>query len=464
MKGEVIIFGCGVEGKRSFSKISNDFDIIAFSDNNSSLWGRKLFDVPIIPPSALLEYKGVSVVICVALGFIDIAKQLEMMGVACIVNRYGLFYKYIDTVLYPISFRKIEAYRKTPEDNFSVLFVQDTPCTRTDKISCSLKEIGVITHNAYFRNSSRMPEAYDVENAFYSYDDLLEFVNNSEFDIVHCSNEPDILTNLLLQSNKKIIYDAHDMITVRNNNIEPCFYYLEYAANKFSDGYMCTDDYSKDLQIKRYGFSPDRTIVIQNLPLENQLVTLEQRKSKLSASDGELHMVYEGGISDNPKSNRFFENLWSAITAAHIHIHYYSQQNIEYCKVLEKTSPYLHYEGNLSSLDLIIEMTQYDIGSILLNPIDKNADMAYPNKLYEYLAAGLPIVSNLTASVKFVELHNVGGNLDFNADIKTQLQKYAAIQIPNNYLLESKLTMNAYANDILKFYKKIACQGKVLKR
>lgn len=453
---KAVIFGCGAEGKYSFDKIIHDYDVVAFSDNNSSLWGTELFGIAVIPPVELQTYQETTVIVCVASEFIDIARQLETMGISCCINRYGIFYEYRDTILYPVKSGKAKAYKKAAEDNFSVLFVQDAPCGRTDKISYSLKQRGVITHNAYLRGSSRMPEAYDQENGFYSYDDLMDFVNNSEFDVVHCSNEPDILTNLLFQSNKKIIYDAHDFITVRNNDADHNLYFLEYMANKFADGYLCNDEDSRNLQIKRYGLPPDRTLVIQNLPLERQLVTGVQRKSKLSAADGELHIVYEGGISDKKDSNRFFEKQWSAITATGIHIHYYSQQNVEYCKALEKTSPYLHYEGNLSGFRLIVEMTQYDIGSVILNPVDKNADMAYPNKLYEYLAAGLPVVSNLRAASEFAVSYHVGGTLDFNRDIKAQMQEYAAIRIPDDYLSKNKLTMDSCANDIITFYKKIS--------
>lgn len=463
MKKKVIIFGCGIEGKRSFSQISSLFDVAAFSDNNPSLWGTILFDVPVISPVELANYKGVSVVICIASGFIDAAKQVEAMGLPCMINRYGVFYEYRDTILYPMTFSKAECFKKTVNDEFAILFVQESPCGRTDKTSYVIKQKGVITQNAYFRDPSKMPDAYCKENAFYSYDDLLDFVNKSDFDIVHCSNEPDILTNLLVHSNKPVVFDTHDLLTARKNSSSREIYYYEYAANKFADGNMYVGEYYRDLQVERYGVRADRTFILPNIPLESQLPFSNQKKPKLSASDGELHIVYEGGISDDPASNRFFEDLWKSITGSNIHIHYYSQVNIAYCKALEQTSPYLHYEGNLSSLELVVEMTQYDIGSLLLNPVDKNADMSYPNKLYEYLAAGLPIVSNLTQPLIFLKSHKVGGALDFNGDIKAQLQEYAKMQIPSNFLRENKLIMESYADAILSFYKKIIEHSKGIK-
>lgn len=463
MRYRAIIFGCGLQGRYFFEKFNADFDIVAFSDNNQKIWGSELFGKPIIAPDEIELSDNMIVFVCVEFGFIDIAKQLESLKIPCIINRRGVCYKYSDTILHPVLFHNYSFYKRS-DKKFSVLFVQEVICGRTDKISSVLKKRGIVTQNAFFIRSSQMRGAYDKENSFYSYDDLLSFVNGSDFDIIHCSNEPDLLATLLLHSNKPIVLDTHDLLTARKNDFACEVYHLEYIANKFADGNMYVGEYYRDLQVERYGISADKTFIIPNFPLESQLLKNEQRKQKLSVTDGELHIVYEGGISPNPGSHRFVEKLWDRITSLHIHIHYYSQQDIEYCKALEKKNSYLHYEGNLSGLELIIEMTQYDLGSLLLNPVDKNADMSYPNKLFEYLAAGLPIISNLTVPLNFVESNNLGGNLDLSANIKEQLQKYAAIQIPDNYLCENKLTMDTYANDILAFYKKIINRNKAVKR
>lgn len=464
MRPQAVIFGCGCWGQFFFDKIALDFDIAAFSDNNSALWGTAVRGKPVIAPEEIKKYGDAVVFICVDLWYLDVAKQLDAMGIPNIVylDWFGMAQRYHNEVSYPASFRFRRPYKKE-KDVFSVLYVQKGPCGRTDKISCVLKANGVMTQAAYTRCPSKMPEAYCAENAFYTYEELLEFVNESDFDIIHCSNEPDILANLLTHCNKPVIADTHDVMTVRDNNTSFERYYLEYAANKFADGNMYVNDYFRNLQIERYKICPDRTFALSNLIMENQIPQAGERKPKLSASDGELHLVYEGGITEIPTDNRFFEELWAPITAAHIHIHYYSQQSVPYCQALERTSPYLHYEGDLCGLELVTEMTQYDIGSILLNPVDKNAGMTYPHKLFEYLAAGLPVVSNLTTSLDFARSYAVGGGLDLQGDVQAQLRKIAAIRIPDRFLLDNKLTMETCAEGILDFYKKIIELGKARK-
>ena len=463
MNQKAVIFGCGYWGQRAYEKLSADFDVASYADNNAALWGGDLFGRPIIAPEKIKQYGDATVFVCVKCGFSDIARQLEAMGIPCVIWMEGVCFEYRDMVLYPVSLFQPEPYRKSG-DAFSVLFVQDAPCGRTDKISSVLKARGVMTQNAFFINPSKMPEAYCKQNAFYSFDSLLEFVDSSDFDIVHCSNEPDVLANLLLHCNKPVVADTHDLMTTRIMESSFETYYLEYAANKFAAGNIYVGTSYRDLQIQRYGVSPERTFFIPNLPLESQIPANIQKKPKLSASDGELHLVYEGGMSTKRTDNRFMEDIWRKIVEARVHVHYYSQQEIEYCKALEKTSPYFHYEGNLSSLALIVEMTQYDAGLMLLNSIDQNAMMAYPNKLYEYLAAGLPVISNLKESLRFAVDFGVGGGLDLQGDIQAQLRKIAAIQVPDRFLRDHKLTMDACADGLLAFYRKIMELGKVRKR
>lgn len=458
MKPKAIIFGCGDRGRRYIEKVKIYFDVVAFADNNRALWGNLLFGKPVISPDRIKEFGETTVCVCVE-KFWGIVRQLSDMGIDCIVIDSGLFYTYKDMVLYPVSYSRHAPYRKSREE-FAVLYVQNAPCGRTDKISRTLKAKGVMTQNAFFLAPSKMPEAYCKENVFDSYDSLLEFVNNSEFDIVHCSNEPDILANLLIHSNKPAVVDTHDVMTVRDIEAISETYYLEYAANKFADGNLYVAPYYRDLQIARCGIPLERTFVLPNLVLEGQIPAPGKRPPKLSASDGELHVVYEGGISSDPASHRFFEDIWGPITASHVHIHYYSPNSADYCRALEKKSTYLHYEGDLYGQKLIAELGKYDIGSLLLNPVDQNAMMASPNKLYEYLAAGLPIVTNLTAPLEFVTSRGIGGGLDFKGNVQEQLKELAAITVPDHYLQKNKLTMDSRAEDILAYYKKISRMGK----
>lgn len=53
MKEKAIAFGCGDTAEKFFSNVCETYDIVAFSDNNESLWGGTKFGLPIIPPDQI---------------------------------------------------------------------------------------------------------------------------------------------------------------------------------------------------------------------------------------------------------------------------------------------------------------------------------------------------------------------------------------------------------------------------
>jgi len=455
-----VIFGTGLLGQHTFHKLKHAFTIIAYTDNNPSLWGKSINDIPIIPPNELVAYvakNNALVFICNNLHWNDIARQLDEMGLNYYVHNQ-VCYELVDEILYPVSFGVPDFYRKEFPTDFSVLFVQDKSCTRTDKIANVLKDRGIKTYSAYtFSPSKAGSRSFFDEYAFWTHKDLLEFVNKSEFDVIHCSNEPDVLVNLLIHSNKKIIHDCHDMMSARNKNISLADVILEELANTRATGFMYTTNGLRDVAIRKYGTDINKTLVVGNFPLSS--FSGVKKLPKLSERDGEIHCVYEGGVNDaNGTIYRFFEPIWLKLAENWVHVHIYSQQFSDYCRSLEHMNPYLHYEGDYSSEALISEMTQYDIGLAMYNLSNRSdyyLNFSSPNKITEYLSAGLPVVSNVIPFIDMLTQNGGGGELNMEGDIQEQLREYQKIMIAEDFLQTHELTMDANADRILKFYKAV---------
>lgn len=298
---------------------------------------------------------------------------------------------------------------------------------------------------------------------FSSANGIVDFISNSDFDIVHCSNEPDILVNIVQKANKPVVADTHDMQSIRGDiGIETIV--LEYLANVNSDGIMYTSAYGLDVAKDKYGLDGKETIFINNLVMEQ--TTVRQALPKLSSSDHKIYCVYEGGVvGDDKNSHRFFDDMWKKITDAGVHIHFYSPSDITYCKRLENISDLIHYEGSISGEKLILEMTKYDCGLAVFNSVDNNRfhlEGASPNKLYEYISAGIPVISAGINSLKeFVERYHVGIELDFSGDIKKQLQEACKLHIESDFLTRNHMTMKSCAKDLSAFYESVK-QRKVI--
>ena len=186
----------------------------------------------------------------------------------------------------------------------------------------------------------------------------------------------------------------------------------------------------------------------------------KKKKEKLSATDGEIHCVYEGAVVGGDRnSHRFFDEMWEKIADAGVHIHFYSSSAMEYCKRLEKISSLIHYEGSASGEKLILEMTKYDCGLAIFNINEQNRiflETGTANKVYEYLNAGIPVVvGEIKSYIKFVEKYGVGKMLDMQKDIRAQISLIAQISIEEDFLTKNNLTMMARSKELIDFYERV---------
>lgn len=460
-----VIFGAGERGTNIFRKLSIFFDVIAYADNNKDLWGRERNGAAIIPPDDLTELvkkTGAAIFIANELHYLDIAAQLDGYGLSYYNCENYFCYEREDGVWYPVSFGRPEACRKTGKDKFSVLFVQVKPCTRTDKIAQALKSRGVLTYSAYTASASDAGNAaYLSEFPFWTYGELLDFVNESEFDIIHCSNEPDILVNLLLHSNKKVIHDCHDIVTMSKSAFTSTEAAVEFVANTQADGVISTTEAMRELLIRKYGTDYEKTLVLGNYPLSSFKET--ERLPKRSAADGEIHCVYEGMIVDRTQAEnvpyRFYEPLFLRLAELGVHVHIYSSCVPEYLKQLSQANSHIHYEGNYGGQKLITEMSQFDLGLLLFPVNTLYLRLSSPNKMTEYLSAGLPVVTNIPVYASILSQNQCGGFLDIDSsDIISQMQAFQKLYISPNLCDACGFTMDANAERILNFYKKVISQ------
>lgn len=465
MLKKCIIFGAGFYGKGAYYKLKNYYDILYYADNNSLLWGKDIGGIPIVSMEKMMEVyacEKVDIIIC-SQAYFEMANQLTELGIEeyyCMLEGFLYHFDKNDTMV-PIELSELHYYKKECDER-NILFVQNTACIRTHKIAAMMKNKGYKVFLLYTiappeSNNESFCKIYDKVYTVFTPNALIDFVNNSEFDIVHSSNEPDSLTNYLLLTNKKIVFDTHDMMSLRgNDNVNALV--LEYLANTRSAGVIYTSKGVLEIAKKKFGLENQKTFVLENLIL-NQ-IEVKKFHEKLSSLDGELHCVYEGGIQGgNKMHHRYFEDIWRKLTDCGIHIHYYSQSDYDYCVELSEKSPYLHFEGNMGSEELASEMTKYDCGLAIFNVNDSNRaflETGTANKVYEYINSGLPVIlGDINSYVAFVEGYHVGIKLDFDGDIMRQLQDTCKIIIEKDFLQKHKLTMDSYSDELVQFYSSV---------
>ncbi len=462
-KRNCIIFGAGFTGKNAYFKLNLIYHVAGFADNNRSLWGQRIYDVPVLQPDHIKKF-DCDVVICSDY-FEQIQKQLLDMGITQIrmiePDSYMLYEYFPDHKLEPVEFPELMQPYKKKSSRMHILFVQQHPCIRTHKIAETLYSRGIDVSIAYTAQTpaSSCPGYAGIWTecaAFFSIKDLLDYVNKSEYDLVHSSNEPDSLTGLLLCTNKPVVHDTHDFMSL-NYKADRDMLAMEYLANACSHGLLYVNQANLELAEQRFHIDRKKAAVIENRPSETVLP--KKYLPKLSHFDHEIHCVYEGGIHKDPAYFRYMEKIWVKLAQSGVHVHFYTKTDPDYCREVEKKHEKIHYEGELQDADLITELTQYDCGLLLFQDLPEYRlilDTALPNKIFEYLMAGLPeVVGNVKSHKQFVEKYKTGLCLDFTKDIREQIAAAAEIPVSHDFILKHQLTMQSQADVLIEFYKKI---------
>lgn len=297
---QYIIFGCGEHGKAIYYKLRKYDVVYAYTDNNEKLVGEKLFDIDIISTEeafSLCKNQNMEIIIA-ASAYEEIQIQLKRNGIySGIVWREGFLYRYDEKkYYYPIEEFTNAYYRKREKTNFSVLFVQNAACIRTLKIAKSLHDNGVNVSFAYTLNTldiknKEYASCFDIIYPIHTMQGLIDWINKSDFDIIHSSNEPDILTALLTYSNKPIVHDCYD-ISSAYKSMTPDEIAVEYIANVKSAGVIYATEEIREHAIKKFGICMEKTHVLENSISEE--LDSEKTLPKFSTADGHSSCTYEG--------------------------------------------------------------------------------------------------------------------------------------------------------------------------
>jgi len=462
LRNKCIIFGCGGIGRIAYKKLCLYYDVVAYSDNNSNYWGDMCNDVQVISPNDLKDYlnKGdTDIYVCME-NTKDVVEQLKQLGISGVrIWKKGFFYT--ADALFPIEF-PMSVFRKKNKTEKNVLFISGAANIRDNKMAKMAKDSGYVTHLAYItenplEKNKQYETTYDNVYPVMSMRGLRYFIDNSDFDIVHSSSEPDYLTPILLGCKVPVIHDCHDLRS-SNRYVNPELLMLEYLAHTGADGVIYPTQRLREETIRKYRSDPEKSCVIENLV--SKVLSNPLRFEKLSSKDNELHLVYEGGVSFEDATYKYYQkDLWIRIANEGMHIHFYTAAPRDKCIMLDQLHERIHYEGNLTSQELSSNLTKYDVGLCMYNLNDQSKryiNNASPNKLYEYVNAGIPIAVNEIESMdNFVNKYGVGKTVDLSKKLASQMRAIAEITFDEDLLGKNKLYFEDQKESLVSLYRKV---------
>ncbi len=360
-----------------------------------------------------------------------------------------------------------------------VLFLQSQPCVRALKYAVGLRHaLGDEIQIIFGYLNRTLTEFYGHGDEFFDkfvkldpgnlVKGIRSLVKKYKVELIHSHNAPDFLTVSAIRAveDVPIIHDCHEALTIRKTRYavyddeEEVSRYRDYekTANEQSDGRIYVTEGVKDYIQRMYRVDPERDLVFNSYVSESMFPKIFEEK--LSERDGQTHIVYIGTVTSRIEGSHYdLREIFREIADHGMHIHIYVNYTDEAYPRLAETSKFIHYHGHLDRRLLFQEMTRYDFGWAGFNTAKnkEHLDVMLPNKVMEYIACGLPVLSYPHKTLKeFIERHRVG--LVFN-DIQelTELLETEETDEMRAHILEKRyeLTLEKNIWKVVDFYNKI---------
>lgn len=312
-----------------------------------------------------------------------------------------------------------------------ILFIEPQPCIRALKLAYGLKWLlGEEISLVFGHQGKTLTEFYGYGDEFFDEFVLLskeepeksisELVKRYNPDIIHSHNAPDYLTLAALNSVKgtPIIHDTHDALTMRKTPYNLTdgedrvnqYAVEEKVANEKSQGRIYITKGVRDYLRNLYSLDSGSEIIFNNyVP---KAIIPQKLEKKLSSTDGETHIVYAGTITSQTEGHHYdLREIFKEIADHQLHIHIYASREDAAYERMAQESKYIHYHGHLNQRALMKELTRYDYGWAGFNDTKNKThlDVCLPNKTFEYISCGLPVLSYPHKTLTdFIEGNKVG--------------------------------------------------------
>jgi glycogen synthase len=212
------------------------------------------------------------------------------------------------------------------------------------------------------------------------------------FDVVHANDLDTLPVGLALarRSRARLVYDAHELYSEFEapapRLARRLVLLLEGALARRSDAVVTVSDGVADELRRRLRLSV-RPLVVLNAPRRAGVAAPQ------TPANGPLRAIYQGGLGPG----RGLDDLLTAADASGVSLalrirmadpnalrSLLAERGLaERVRVLEPVPP----------ADVLDALREFDVGLIFDRPQSRNSDLSVPNKLFEYLMAGLAVVA-----------------------------------------------------------------------
>jgi len=366
-----------------------------------------------------------------------------------------------------------------------ILFLEPQPCIRALKYAKGLKWMfggkvciifGYLFHtlNELYGHGDEVFDKLVKLNPDNLKRDVKRLVNKFHPFVIHSHNAPDFLTISAIEAvngEVPVIHDCHEALTLRDTGyyasddeekIRNEYPRQEKIANEESDGRIYVTEGVRDYIQQRYEVDRSKDMVFYSYVCQSMVPS--RLRGKFSEKDGQTHIVYIGTVTSIVKDSHYdLREIFREIADHGIHVHMYvsiwGAKDKAYHHLAEENN-LIHYHGHLDQKRLLDEIAQYDFGWAGFNSNQKNRkhlDVALPNKIFEYIACGLPVLAFPHRNMReFLNQHGVGLVFDSVDEMASQLENGRLESLKRDILkARHEFTVEKNIGKVIRYYERI---------
>lgn len=191
----------------------------------------------------------------------------------------------------------------------------------------------------------------------------------------------------------RLVYDTHELETEVSTSRGPVrwlYKLMERAFIRWADEVMVVSDSIADWYVRTYNIK--RPVVVRNLPdtpanpaLPNQQLWRE----RFGIPDGHMIFIYQGGLFTGRRIEQLLRVFAQAEPDRHVIFMGYGALE-EKVRSAAASFPNIHYAPAVPPAEVLRHTAAADVGLVGVENVCLSYFYSLPNKLMEYLLAGLP--------------------------------------------------------------------------
>jgi glycosyltransferase involved in cell wall biosynthesis len=240
-----------------------------------------------------------------------------------------------------------------------------------------------------------------------------------EADLIHCHSITPLSASVALKrrTGAKLLYDAHELETERAGIAAHRRWFdrrLERKLIRHCEAVVCVSDSIADWYAEHYGI--ERPIVVRNVPdVLGPPTPSNLLRQRFDIAAGELIFLYQGMLTPGRRIEQILRVFSRVRGDRHVVLMGYGELE-DLVRATAATHSNVHFLPAVPQRELLAYTASADIGLVGVENVCLSYFYSLPNKLFEYLFAGLPVIAGRLPEIERVVREHQCGWLHAESD------------------------------------------------